>query len=283
MEYSSNYAWLGGFIMTWRRQVNVRLARRTGIQLRQRDGRIRVIRNPRRELAQPAFIFTSVRSGSTLLRMILDSHPDIYAPHELHLAHINVDFGLPAAENAITALGLDRDELTYMLWDRLLTQALRKSGKSVLVEKTPNLVFIWHRVAACWPDARFIYLLRHPAAILDSWQRARTSQTREEAVASIISYLTYLREARRALPGHTIRYEDLTADPVGETRRLCEFLGVPWDPAMLDYGRHDHGELLPGLGDWREKIRTGTVQQPRPVPDIELPPELQALAADLGY
>lgn len=269
--------------MTWRRQVNVRLARRTGMQLRQRDGRIRLIRNPKRELGRPAFIFSSVRSGSTLLRMILNSHPDIYAPHELHLAHISVDFGIAAAEDAIIALDLDRDELTYMLWDRLLTQALRRSGKSVLVEKTPNLVFIWHRVASCWPDGRFIYLLRHPAAILDSWQRARPNQTRDDAIESITQYLTHLRDARRGLPGHTVRYENLTADPAGETRRLCAFLGVPWEPGMLDYGRHRHGDLVRGLGDWSDKIRTGMIQQPRPIPAVELPRELRELAVDLGY
>lgn len=269
--------------MAWRRQVNVRLARRTGMQLRQRDGRIRLIRNPQRELAQPAFILCSVRSGSTLLRMILNSHPDIYAPHELHLAHIKVELGIAAAEDAIAALDLDRQELTFMLWDRLLTQALRRSGKSVLVEKTPNLVFMWHRVASCWPGGRFIHLLRHPAAILDSWQRARPKQSADEAVSSVTRYLVALREARSALPGHTVRYEDLTTDPAGEARRLCDFLGVGWDPAMIEYGRHDHGGVRSGLGDWHEKIRTGVVQPPRPVPAVELPRELRALATDLGY
>jgi LPS sulfotransferase NodH len=269
--------------MAWRKQVNMRLARRTGIQLRQRDGRIRLVRNPERELARPAFILSSVRSGSTLLRMILNSHPEIYAPHELHLAHIKVELGIAAAETAVAALELDKRELTHMLWDRLLTQALRRSGKTVLVEKTPNLVFMWQRVASCWPDGRFIFLLRHPAAILDSWQRARAQQTAEEAVASVTRYLTALREARDALPGLTVRYEDLTADPAHEARRLCDFLGVDWEPAMVEYGRHDHGELRSGLGDWTDKIRTGTVQAPRAIPTIELPPELRTLAADLGY
>jgi hypothetical protein len=142
---------------------------------------------------------------------------------------------------------------------------------------------MWHRVASCWPDGRFIFLLRHPAAILDSWQRARERQTAEEAVASVTRYLTALREARDTLPGLTVRYEDLTADPAQEARRLCDFLGVAWEPAMLEYGRHDHGELKSGLGDWKDKIRTGTVQAPRPIPTIELPRELRTLAADLGY
>jgi hypothetical protein len=269
--------------MAWRRQVNVQLARRTGMQLRQRDGRLRLIRNPPRELARPAFIFSSVRSGSTLLRLILNSHSAIHAPHELHLAHIKVKFGHVTAKHAMAALNLDEQELTHMLWDRLLTEALRRSGKSVLVEKTPNLVFAWDRVARCWPDARYIYLLRHPAGILDSWRRARDWQPQEEVIATVTRYLTALREARRSLPGHTVRYENLTADPGRESRRLCEFLGVEWEPAMVRYGARDHGELKFGLGDWSDKIRSGAVQAPRPLPDTVLPDELRALAADLGY
>jgi len=269
--------------MTWRKQVNVRLARRAGVQLVQRDGRVRLVRNPPRELHRPGFIFSSVRSGSTLLRMILNSHSQVYAPHELHLAHIKVDFEIPAAEKAVVALGLSEQELTYMLWDRLLTTALERSGKSILVEKTPNSVFMWNRVAQCWPDGRFIYLLRHPAAILDSWRRARTRQSEEEAIKSVTRYLRSLSEARRALPGHSVRYEDLTVDAEGEARKLCDYFQIEYEPDMIKYGSHDHGPMLAGLGDWQDKIRTGEVQAARPVPEIELSDELRELAADLGY
>jgi hypothetical protein len=269
--------------MAWRKQMNLRLARRTGMQVRQRDGRLRLVRVPPRELSRPAFVFASVRSGSTLLRLILNSHSEIHAPHELHLAHITVEFGHAAARHAMAALDLDKQELTHMLWDRLLSETLRRSGKSMLVEKTPNLVLRWQRVARCWPDARYIYLLRHPAAIVDSWQRARDWQPADEVMATVTRYLTALRDARRALPGHTVRYEDLTADPATETRRICDFLGVRWEPDMIRYGDRDHGELRFGLGDWTEKIHTGRVQAPRPLPRIDLPDELRALAADLGY
>ena len=85
------------------------------------------------------------------------------------------------------------------------------------------------------------------------------------------------------LPGHTVRYEDLTADPERTTKGLCSYLGVTWEPGMIEYGRHEHGELRSGLGDWTEKIRTGTVQPPRALPDGDLPAELRTLAADLGY
>jgi hypothetical protein len=52
---------------------------------------------------------------------------------------------------------------------------------------------------------------------------------------------------------------------------------------MIEYGKHEHGELRSGLGDWTEKIRTGAVQPAKPLPDGELPAELRTLAADLGY
>jgi hypothetical protein len=270
--------------MAWRRQVNLQLSRRTGMQLRQRDGRLRLIRNPPRELSRPAFIFSSVRSGSTLLRLILNSHSQVYAPHELHLANIKVEFGHAAARHAIEALDLDKQELTHMLWDRLLTRALHRSGKSVLVEKTPNLVFVWERVARCWPDGRYIYLLRHPAAIVDSWQRARDWQSGDEVTATVTRYLTALRAARRALPGHTVRYEDLTADPERETRAICAFLGLEWEAGMLEYGNFDHGRYKAGLGDWADKIKTGQIQPPEPPPAPEdIPPALREMTEKWGY
>jgi hypothetical protein len=269
--------------MTWRKQVNVRLARQTGMHLQQHNGRVRLVRNAPRELGAPSFIFSSVRSGSTLLRMILNSHSKIYAPHELHLSSIKVDFEIPAAEKAVQALGLTDRDLTDMLWDRMLTTALRRSGKEILVEKTPNSVLMWNRVAECWPDGRYIYLLRHPAAIIDSWRRARAKQSEADAIASVTRYLRALNEARHALPGHTVRYEDLTTEPETEARRLCNFLQVEYEPQMIRYGEQDHGPMVAGLGDWKDKIKTGEVQAARPVPSFRLTDELQELAADLGY
>ncbi len=77
-----------------------------------------------------------------------------------------------------------------------------------------------------------------------------------------------------------MRYEDLTAAPEQEVRRICEFLGVDWEPAMLDYGQFDHGRLTRGLGDWRAKIKTGAVQAGRDLPEAdEIPASCVASAA----
>ncbi|WP_326553986.1 sulfotransferase family protein [Micromonospora sp. NBC_01813] len=270
--------------MSWKHHLAVRLARSTGVQITRRGGRPTFVRRPHRLLRRPVFILSSVRSGSTLLRMMLNSHSTLYAPHELHLSKLRVQMGDHYITNSMAEFGWDAQEVTHLLWDRVLDAALQRSGKQVLVEKTPHNVFMWSRIAQVWPDARFIFLLRHPAAILDSWHRARPQQTPQEAADSVAKYLTKLAEARRVLPGHTVRYEDLAADPTAETRRICAFLGLEWEPSMLEYGRFDHGTIKAGLGDWTGRIRTGTVQPPRELPaDVALPDSLYGLARGWGY
>ncbi|UGS36201.1 hypothetical protein DSM104329_02601 [Capillimicrobium parvum] len=230
------------------------------------------------------FILSTVRSGSTLLRVLLGSHSQIHAPHEMHLRDIAVEVKSKYVERALDSVGLDQAHLEYLLWDRVLHRELAASGKSVLVSKTPNDVFILDRIRACWSDARFIFLLRHPAAIAASRHATRPQDTAERNVEMIRRYAVALEQARTELPGHTVRYEDLASDPAGETQRLCAFLGVPWEEAMLDYGRHRHRGLKAGLGDWTEKIRSGQVQSPTlPPPDAEVAGPLREFAEAWGY
>lgn len=269
--------------MGWKDHITVRLARSTRVQVVRRDGRPALVKRPDRLLRQPTFILSSVRSGSTLLRMMLNSHSAIYAPHELHLGKLTANLGDRYARESMAEFGWDATELTHLLWDRMLDAALQRSGKTLLVEKTPNHVFIWSRIARCWPDSRFIFLLRHPAAIYDSWCRARPGQTPQETAQNILDYGTHLEQARKLLPGCTVRYECLVADPAAQTRRICEFLDVPWEPGMLEYGNGEHGRIRAGLGDWTERIKTGRIQQARELPDIELPDGLRQLAVRWGY
>ena len=118
-----------------------------------------------RLLTAPVFIFSSPRSGSTLLRVILGSHSELYAPPELPLKHLGVRAETEWIKASLDGLELTTEDLEHMLWDRVLAEALRRSGKPRLVVKTPSNVLVWERIAACWPDAQYVYLLRHPAAV----------------------------------------------------------------------------------------------------------------------
>ncbi len=232
----------------------------------------------------PVFILSSVRSGSTLVRVMLDSHSRIYSPHELHLRDVRVGLMNKYVEGAMRELGLDTRELKYLLWDRILHRELTQRGKDILVNKTPTDSFIWRAILDCWPDARFIFLLRHPGAVVDSWNSARTYWTREQTTKDVLRYVTAVEDARNEFGGLTVRYEDITAEPEKQTRRMCEFIGVEWEPGMLSYGDADHGDFRPGLGDWSSTIKSGTVQSARPLPpDESIPAPLRPISAAWGY
>lgn len=236
-----------------------------------------------RLLTAPVFVISPVRSGSTLLRSMLNAHPDLHAPHELHVRRLSVDFGTSLAEKAMAALGHNRADLEHMLWDRVLHRELVRSGKRFIVDKTPANAFAYERIAACWPDARYIFLLRHPASIATSWHEASPDRrTPEEAAADALRYMKAVERAKKALPGLTVRYEDLTDEPEKIARRICEFLGIEWSPSMLTYGTPD--VVTKGLGDWKDKIRSGSVQPGRDLPGAdEIPEVLKPMCRTWGY
>lgn len=232
----------------------------------------------------PVFVLSSVRSGSTLLRVVLNSHSQIRAPHEMHLRTVHVHLSRDFTADAMKALELDKAELEHVLWDRLLHLELTRSGKRVIVDKTPPNTLIWPRLHRCWPNARYILLLRHPGAVVQSLTSRRTDPDHEAIRAEVLSYSEKLEEARQNLPVHVIRYEELTAEPEKVTRGICDHLGLDWEPGMLDYGTKDHGTFRPQLGDWSTTIKSGRIQPARAAdPTAELPPRLQELAESWGY
>jgi hypothetical protein len=233
----------------------------------------------------PVFILSSIRSGSTLLRCLLNSHSQIHAPHELHLRYLTVGVDSEYTELSLQVLGLDADQLRYLLWDRLFHRELTRSGKRTLVDKSPSNVWIYEDLLRCWPGARFIVLRRHPAAIVDSIVRAEDGRDKRAATELVHRFADAMDAALSASPeAPVVRYEDLITEPDKLCRELCTYLGAKYEPAMLDYGRFDHGPFVYGIGDWSDRIRSGRIQAPdsgRVEP--EAPAALSGLAARWGY
>jgi hypothetical protein len=270
--------------VSFKEQVNRALVRTTGYQLQKPAQQTRRRTPKERLVAQPTFILSSVRSGSTLLRVILDSHSQIYSPHEIHLRDMKVRVREGYPRRSLREMGLDPDKLRYLMWDRVLHREIQRSGKRIIVNKTPNDVFIVDKIAAAWPDARFIFLLRHPGAIARSRQNARPQDPVEKNAAMVARYCNAVEAARQAHDGLTVRYEDLAADPAAVTKEICAFLGVEWEQQMLDYGEFAHGKFKSGLGDWSPKIKSGRVQAPEPPPPAdEVPEALVEVSRAWGY
>lgn len=281
-------------MIVWKRYVNATLRHTFGLELAYVRGHRQWRLPPAqgdRLLDAPVFILSAARSGSTLLRAVLGSHSQLYAPPEIPLGHLSVRAESRWIQTSLTALRLTGEDLDHMLWDRLLADALWRSGKPTLVAKTPSNVLIWRRIAQCWPDARFIFLLRHPAAAVaslhaswhPSWHPGESGSL-AEAIAKGLRYMTQVEQARQALPGSTIRYEDLTAEPEAAARQLCDYLGLAFEPGMLEYGQFADHRFAAGLGDASEKIRSGRVQPGVPWPrTADVPAELRDMCAAWGY
>jgi Sulfotransferase family len=240
--------------------------------------------DPERLVPSPVFLLSSVRSGSTLLRVLLNSHSEICAPHEMHLANLKVSLSTPNVEASMKALGFEAGDLEDLLWDRMLHLALGRSGKSVIVDKTPQNTFRWKRLDRAWPRARYIFLLRHPVRVAESMARAWPAAEVSSHYGKVARYAAALDTARTSLDGFELRYEDLVAEPAAATQRLCSWLGVPWEEGMLRYGEQDHGRFRGRLGDWSPTIRSGVIRPPQPAPDpATIPDELREACRRLGY
>ena len=117
--------------MNWKETLNGALTRATGYELQRAGGGAakRPLRAGDRLIEAPVFVMCTLRSGSTLLRVLLDSHSQIHCPHEIHLRYVSVHFDEKWSERSMKEMGLDPERLEYLLWDRILHRELAASGK----------------------------------------------------------------------------------------------------------------------------------------------------------
>ena len=194
----------------------------------------------------PIFVIGSPRSGTTLLRLILDSHPRISCGEETHFlrelgAIVGRDWEL------VSTYGLTREWwLTRIrqLYADFQAEVLAHSGKARWAEKDPTYTLHLRFIEELFPDALYVHLLRDGhdvvASFRDRWgYRSAARAARTEWAR----YVTAARELERRLPDGRfleLRYEELVAEPETHGRRLFEFLGEAWDPAALEFDPTEH-------------------------------------------
>jgi Sulfotransferase family len=211
------------------------------------------------------FVCGVTRSGTTLVRLMLDSHPEVAIPGETHwlpklikaqerrkrsadeLADLIVDhkrwgdFHLDAGElrerfralDPVTAA--DAIRAFYMLY-------AEREGKSRYGDKTPGYVQEMRRIQRVLPEARFVHIIRDGRDV--SLSHMRMNWGPETYAQSARLWRNRIRKARKVAPSINhyaeIKFEDLVADTEGVVRRVCEFIELDFDPVMLDY--HERAE-----------------------------------------
>jgi hypothetical protein len=227
----------------------------------------------------PFFVVGSARSGTTLLRLILNAHPKVAVPPEsrfvveLYTGTEEVDkqafleklashkmflaWGLPI-ESVRTELP-DSDRVAFHVAVRGAFRAYaRRQEKTRWGDKTPRYVEHISLLARLFPDARFVHLVRDGRNVALSFAdvpfgpRSVTGAAR--LWAERVSAGT--RSGRALEPGRyvEVRYENLVENLNGEIKDLCDFLELDFDAAMLDYTERSRDAVLPRASKYNPSV-----------------------------
>jgi hypothetical protein len=188
-------------------------------------------------------------SGTTMLRLMLDGHPEIACASEMEFAVSELPAeGWPPVESYVdwlqtsrifldTGFRADRRLPYPELMNSFLRQKLDWGGPGKhIVGGTLHRHF--DRVLRLWPEARFIHLVRDPRDVAASCKEMGWAGNAWAGVEPWIATETLWEALRMGLPPQQyteLSFEDLCCDPVGALTGLCRFLGVRFHPAMLDY------------------------------------------------
>jgi hypothetical protein len=112
----------------------------------------------------------------------------------------------------------------------------RRAGKMRWVEKTPRHLLMTELLRRLWPDARIVRIVRDPRDVALSL--AGLPFAKESVVGNLVRVDQDDRASRDRVASDplamTLRYEDLVTEPERELRRICDFIGEAYEPAMLD-------------------------------------------------
>ncbi len=209
-------------------------------------------------LDEPIIVLTCARSGSTLLRLILDSHPDLACPPETGVVNMCTSMGLLSMllEGPSPAGSPNLSDLATAAIRSWVTTNfgayLMREGKARWCEKSLGAAESASRFLTIFPKARFICVYRHCLDVIDSVLEACPFGLRGygldpfsaahpgNSIAAIadywVSHIRAISDFEQAHPDVCLRlrYEDLVTDPAGQAGRIFAFLGEQTAPGLTD-------------------------------------------------
>lgn len=202
--------------------------------------------------SRPIFIVGAPRSGTTLMRSMIDAHPDIFCPAWETGLFVHFDEMLNGdLLKVMRAEGphfpLSRAELID--WVRRSAEDMMglfaaKAGKPRWAEKTPAHVYSMRLIAEAFPDCQFIHMIRNGYEVVRSLQNMPWAPRQIHwSTSRWTSSIAAGRECGADLGSGRyveVRYEDLTKRAEPSLRKVCEFLDEPFAEQMLAFDRAEN-------------------------------------------
>jgi hypothetical protein len=212
------------------------------------------------------FVVGATRSGTTLLRLMLDAHPEIAIPSETHFIPDLIkarekhgaspermlemltshrrwgDFHIEASELAQRWGALPELTGPAAVREFFKVYGEKQGGPPRWGDKTPGYVKRMREIQEYLPEARFIHLIRDGRDVALSILKQSFGPETIEAAADRWRGRVLRGRAQQPYLGYymEVRFEDLVLDTEGQLRRICEFIELDFDPAMLGY--HERAE-----------------------------------------
>jgi Sulfotransferase family len=204
----------------------------------------------------PVFVLCNGRSGSTLLRFLLDAHPDLACPPETNLPAMAGQLATVWSLIEGAPLSAERGDEPPVIpdaaiagvrrtMDEMTGSYLARRGKKRYCDKSLGTARFAELLLRVYPEAKFLCLYRHPMDVIASGIEAcpwglsgygfdpYIASTPGNVVWALARFwvdsagATLAVEERFAASCHRVRYEDLVAEPEATASRIFEFLGVP--------------------------------------------------------
>jgi hypothetical protein len=258
------------------------------------------------------------RSGTSMVRAVIGSHPDI--------AIVQSDLALWTKFSNIY-----KDGLTQKQWNRLCKEVLthkksikseiqigredleseytqmeipvnfadfyrlymeaylRKTGKKTVGLKTPHNEFMMDRVFGLFPKTRFVHVIRNPLDVAVSLNKAKKQWF--EGSVNFMEHIYWWKKSfsiamqyQKERPGNylVLVYEDLIREGVTKVREVCQFLNVEYDPIMMLMGGHPGWKGSNSSFDQQKKT-VGFTSQSINRYKAQLPEDLKELYYSLLY
>jgi tetratricopeptide (TPR) repeat protein len=211
--------------------------------------RVRTPAHSGSDVSEHVFLLGFPRSGTTLLEVVLDGHPQVASldEHELLIDAVREFMGNPRdLSGLIRASEADLQRLRQAYWERVREGEVDVSGK-VFVDKYPMNTLKLPLIARLFPNAKILFVQRDPREVVLACFRRRFRMNPATydlltlpGAAALYDITMTCGELMRPVFGdrwRDVRFESLLADFGTQTRDLCEFLGLEWIEGLDDFAK----------------------------------------------